>query len=109
MPGIEWVETWGDSLSLRASDSHDVYFKDVVVPADYLIQRGATPAQSVPSAWFPMVMSSVYLGTAIAARNAVIQYALERVPSALGKPIATLPKIQRQIGEMTWPCKPRKP
>jgi alkylation response protein AidB-like acyl-CoA dehydrogenase len=56
-----------------------------------------------------MVMSSVYLGTAIAARNAVIQYALERVPSALGKPIATLPKIQRQIGEMTWPCKPRKP
>jgi alkylation response protein AidB-like acyl-CoA dehydrogenase len=109
MPGIEWLETWGDSLSLRASDSHDVYFKDVVVPADYLIQRGATPAQSVPSAWFPMVMSSVYLGTAIAARNAVIQYALERVPSALGKPIATLPKIQRQIGEMTWPCKPRKP
>jgi alkylation response protein AidB-like acyl-CoA dehydrogenase len=100
MPGIEWVETWGDSLSLRASDSHDVYFNDVTVPADHLIQRGVTPAQAVPSAWFPMVMSSVYLGTAIAARNAVIQFALERVPSALGKPIATLPKIQRQIGEI---------
>ncbi len=99
-PGIEWVETWGDSLSLRASDSHDVYFKEVVVPAEHLIQRGVTPAQALPNAWFPMVMSTVYLGTAIAARNTVIRYALERVPTALGKPIATLPKIQRQIGEI---------
>ena len=36
----------------------------------------------------------------MAARNRVIQFALERVPTALGKPIATLPKIQRQIGEI---------
>lgn len=99
-PGVEWVETWGDSLSLRASDSHDVFFKDVVVPAGHLLQRGITPAQAVPNAWFPMVMSTIYLSTAIAARNTVIQYALERVPTALGKPIATLPKIQRQIGEI---------
>lgn len=99
-PGVEWVETWGDSLSLRASDSHDVYFKNVVVPGHHLIQRGMTPAQAAPSAWFPMIMSAVYLGTALAARNTVIQFALERVPTALGKPIATLPKIQRQIGEI---------
>ena len=36
----------------------------------------------------------------MAARNVVIKFALERVPTALGKPIATLPKIQRQIGEI---------
>ncbi len=36
----------------------------------------------------------------MAARNTVIRYALERVPTALGRPISTLPKIQRQIGEM---------
>jgi alkylation response protein AidB-like acyl-CoA dehydrogenase len=29
-----------------------------------------------------------------------VQFALERVPLALGKPIATLPKIQREIGEI---------
>jgi alkylation response protein AidB-like acyl-CoA dehydrogenase len=98
-PGLDWVETWRDALSLRASDSHDVYFRNVVVPADHLISR---PAESAPppSGWFPMVMSAVYLGAAIAARNAVIQFALERVPTALGRPIATLPKIQRQIGEI---------
>jgi alkylation response protein AidB-like acyl-CoA dehydrogenase len=45
-------------------------------------------------------MAVVYLGAAVAARNAVIKYALERTPTALGQPIATLPKIQRQIGEI---------
>jgi alkylation response protein AidB-like acyl-CoA dehydrogenase len=97
-PGIEWVSTWRDALSLRASDSHDVYFNNVVVPAENVVERGeGKPAASV---WFPMVMAAVYLGTALAARNEVIRFALERVPTALGKPIATLPSIQRQIGEI---------
>ena len=47
-----------------------------------------------------MTISTTYLGTAIAARNAVIRYALDRVPTALGRSISTLPKIQRQIGEI---------
>jgi alkylation response protein AidB-like acyl-CoA dehydrogenase len=96
--GIRWENTWRDSLSLRASDSHDVYFEDVLVPAENVVERanGRPPA----NVWFPMIMSSVYLGAAIAARNRVIQFTLERVPTALGKPIATLPKIQRQIGEI---------
>jgi alkylation response protein AidB-like acyl-CoA dehydrogenase len=72
----------------------------VVVPSDHLIQQGAGQTSLPPSAWFPMVMSTVYLGAAIAARNAIITYALERAPTTLGKPIATLPKIQRQIGEI---------
>lgn len=98
-PGIEWVETWGDSLSLRASDSHDVTFRNVIVPADHLLEQGKRDERT-PNAWFPLVMAAVYLGSAIAARNTVVRFALERVPTALGKPIATLPKIQRQIGEI---------
>jgi alkylation response protein AidB-like acyl-CoA dehydrogenase len=97
-PGIEWQETWGDSLSFRASDSHDVYLRNVAVPAEHLLQRGAGPV--TPNAWFPMLMSAVYLGTAMAARNALIRFTLERTPTALGQPIATLPKIQRQLGEI---------
>ncbi|MCL4869853.1 MAG: acyl-CoA/acyl-ACP dehydrogenase [Anaerolineae bacterium] len=97
-PGLSWVKTWSDSLSLRASDSHDALFTDVWVPADHLVEQGA--GKKSPNVWFPMIMSSIYLGAALAARQAVIQFALERVPTALGKPIATLPKIQRQIGEM---------
>ncbi|MCB8953994.1 MAG: acyl-CoA/acyl-ACP dehydrogenase [Ardenticatenales bacterium] len=97
LPGIEWRETWSESLSLRASDSHDLLLHDVVVPYGNLIESSH---RSRPNVWFPLVMSAIYLGAALAARHTVIQFALERVPTALGKPIATLPKIQRQIGDM---------
>lgn len=99
-PGVEWVETWGESLSLRSSDSHDVYFRDVVVPREDLIETGDAKAR--PNVWFAMMLSAVYLGTAIATRNAVVRFALERTPTALGRPIAALPKIQRQIGEIDY-------
>lgn len=99
LPGVEWAETWGDSLSLRASDSHDVYFRDVIVPADNLIPRAPSDKRT-PNAWFPVLTAATYLGVALAARSAIIRYTLDRVPTALGKPIATLPKIQRQIGEI---------
>jgi alkylation response protein AidB-like acyl-CoA dehydrogenase len=98
VPGLEWVETWQDVLSLRASDSHDVIFRDVAAPREALLETG--DAKAVPNLWFPIMLSAVYLGTATAARDALIRHALERVPTALGKPIATLPKIQRQIGEI---------
>ena len=100
MPGIRWEQTWRDSLSLRASESHDLHLEDVVVPSDHLIDRGKSQKRFHPNAWFPMTISTTYLGAAVAARNTVIRYALERVPTALGRPISTLPKIQRQIGEM---------
>lgn len=97
-PGVTWQETWRNALSLRASDSHDVLFNNVLLPESHLLGRGGSPLP--PNAWFPMVMSAVYLGAALTARDAIIKFALERVPTALGKPIATLPKIQRQIGEI---------
>jgi alkylation response protein AidB-like acyl-CoA dehydrogenase len=101
--GINWLETWGGGLSLRATDSHEVKFEDVWVPAENFISRRRkkdTTRKGQANAWFPMVLAAVYLGAALGARNALIRYALERVPTALGKPIATLPKIQRQIGEL---------
>lgn len=96
-PGLRWEETWRDSLSLRASDSHDMILEDACVPDDFWV-RQVREEDSQPSGWFPMVMAAVYLGTALAARDSIICFALERVPTALGKPIATLPKIQRDIG-----------
>lgn len=98
VPGLEWVETWAGALSLRASDSHDAVFRDVVVPGDCLIETG--DAKAVPNVWFATMLSAVYLGTALAARDALVRYALERTPTALGQPIATLPRIQRQVGEI---------
>lgn len=97
--GIRWEETWKEAFSLRATDSHDVIFEDVRVPQLNLFKSPRSKASRV-NAWFPMMLSAVYLGSAMAARSALIQYTLERVPSSLGKPIATLPKIQRQVGAL---------
>lgn len=96
--GIEVLETWDDALSLRATDNHDVFFRDVCVPVDNLAARSDAPQRFQP--WAPMLFSTPYLGAGLAARDAVIRYALERVPKALGKSISTLPKIQRLIGEV---------
>jgi len=96
LPGVRWERTWGGSLSLRASDSHDVHFEGVRVPASHRLPE----APGGPNLWFPTLVTATYLGTALAARDAAVRYALARVPTALGRPIATLPKIQRQLGEM---------
>lgn len=96
--GVRWEETWRDVLSFRASDSHDLFLEDVTVSAENLLERGTIDKRT--NVWFPLIMTSIYLGVGLAARHAVVRYALERVPTALGQPIATLPKIQRQIGEI---------
>jgi len=95
--GLSWENTWADALSLRASDSHDLTLEDVRVPLTNLIVQNPTTQRGM---WFPMVLGATYLGVATAARDRLVQFALERVPSALGKPIATLPKIRREIGEI---------
>lgn len=96
--GIEWSDTWTNALSLRASESHDVHFKKVIVPSENLIERGVV--KEPPNGWFTALVGATYLGAGLAAREAVIRFALDRVPAALGKPIATLPHIQQKIGEI---------
>jgi alkylation response protein AidB-like acyl-CoA dehydrogenase len=96
-PGVSWKNTWADALSLRASDSNDLTLDGVVVPKENLIAKKKANGRPM---WFPMVLGATYLGVATAARDRLVQFTLERVPSALGKPIATLPKIQREIGEI---------
>ena len=100
LPGIRWDKVWGKGLSLRASDSHDVYFDDVALAEDVFIQPSNSGHPKHPNAWFTLLVAAVYLGTALAARDSAIAYAQQRVPTALGKPIASLAKVQRQLGEI---------
>jgi alkylation response protein AidB-like acyl-CoA dehydrogenase len=104
-PGLRLEDTWGDALSLRTSGSHDLWLEDVVVADAWLVDRkpaGAAPPLKAPAsaAWFGLTMAAVYLGIGQAACDAACAYACERTPTALGRPIATLPAIQRRVGEM---------
>jgi alkylation response protein AidB-like acyl-CoA dehydrogenase len=96
--GLRWDETWGDALSLRASDSHDLHLEDVVVPEGNVLIRGEGP--DTDRGWFLALVGATYLGTALAARDALVEYANERTPTALDEPIATLPKIRRRVGDL---------
>lgn len=96
--GVRVEETW-DNLSMRATGSHDVVFEHAFVPEELrLPQPTGLPASQV-SGW-TLLGSAVYLGIAQAARDFAIQFARDRVPSGLGKPIAELPNVQARIAQM---------
>jgi alkylation response protein AidB-like acyl-CoA dehydrogenase len=102
-PGISWLDTW-DHLGLRASNTHDVVYDGVALPADAFVEIPRVdgvyrdPAASTGLASFGH--PALYVGVARAARAAFVRYARERVPSALGRPIAETERIQAVAGEI---------
>jgi alkylation response protein AidB-like acyl-CoA dehydrogenase len=102
-PGIVLLDNWRDALSLRASGSCDIELHDVFVPRDWLLMAHVdwpVRKSGLPSARPTLAFAATYLGIAHAALDSVAAYCRERVPTALGKPIAELPHIQRNIGQM---------
>jgi alkylation response protein AidB-like acyl-CoA dehydrogenase len=100
-PGVEIVETW-DALGMRSTGSHDVVLTDVFVPTSHMIPPAPpSPVEGKPrvNAWFSLAVSAVYVGVAAAALQSAVDYAQNRVPPSLGKPIAQLQNIQRRLGE----------
>ncbi len=104
LPGITWVDTW-DHLGLRASNTHDVVYDDVVLPPDAFVEipRGADGVYRDPAAMAgpeSFGHTALYVGVARAARGAFADFARTRVPTALGRPIATTERIQTVAGEI---------
>jgi alkylation response protein AidB-like acyl-CoA dehydrogenase len=102
-PGIAIERTW-DHLGLRASRSDDVIFTDTPVPAGATagLHDPASPRPPGPGflAWNSLGLAALYLGVAAAARDWLVSFLHERTPSALGKPLATLPRFQAAVGEI---------
>jgi alkylation response protein AidB-like acyl-CoA dehydrogenase len=102
-PGITIERTW-DHLGLRASRSDDVIFAGTTIPADAvtrLSEPTASPARDAAlMTWGSLGLTALYLGVASAARDWLIRFLTERTPTALGKPLATLPRFQIAVGEI---------
>jgi alkylation response protein AidB-like acyl-CoA dehydrogenase len=102
-PGITIEPTW-DHLGLRASRSDDVIFAGVTVPAGAvtgLAEPGAGPVRDPAlMAWNGLGLAALYLGVASAARDWLIGFLNERTPTALGRPLAMLPRFQHAVGEI---------
>ena len=101
LPGTRTVETW-DHVGLRASGSHDVIFDNVEFPLDHEIDVRSPEEWRVPDSTQTAVhatfIAAVYDGVARAARDWLIDFAKSRVPSNLGAPLATLPRVQDVVG-----------
>lgn len=102
-PGVRIVETW-DHLGMRATGSHDVVFQGAVIPAEHALGLRPATARAAPSPlgppWSNLVLSALYHGVARAARNWLVGYLNERVPTNLGAPLASLPRFQAAVGEI---------
>ena len=102
--GVTVERTW-DHLGLRASRSDDVVFDAVDVPAEAAVALATPDAQPPPDpvlmAWNALGLSAIYLGVAAAARDWLIGFLAERTPTALGLPLATLPRFTAAVGEIS--------
>jgi alkylation response protein AidB-like acyl-CoA dehydrogenase len=103
--GITVEETW-DHLGMRASASHDVHFDATPLPLEHaaaLVPAGEPDTGlRTPEVMGTMILLilAVYDGVARAARDWLLRYLEERVPTNLGAPLASLPRFQTAVGEI---------
>jgi len=111
-PGIRVIASW-DHLGLRASGSHEVVFEDVAIPLDHAVDLRA-PSQWAPDAgsqtdvdahatqqaWMVLLLGTIYDAVERAARDWLLGFLNGRVPSGLGAPLASLPRVQESVGEI---------
>jgi len=101
--GVSIDETW-DSMSMRASGSHDILFSDVLVAEEAFVSRSnpSTPSSRSPNgaAWFPLLLSAANLGIAHAARDYAVDFAVNRKPTGSAGTISKIPHVREQVARM---------
>jgi len=101
--GIEIVETW-DTMSMRATASHDMVIKDCWVPEQACVglraPGDADVGANVLLVWFGLSIGAIYTGVATAARNFAVEWAKTRKPVLFERPIAHFPGVQFHVAEM---------
>jgi alkylation response protein AidB-like acyl-CoA dehydrogenase len=100
-PGLRVEETWRQ-MGMRASGSHDVMLDDVIIPEDHATDLNppemAAKPDATQAAWMSVLFSTVYDGVARAARDWFVGFLRTRVPTNLGAPLASLPRMQEVVG-----------
>ena len=110
--GIRVIASW-DHLGLRASGSHEAVFEDVAIPLSHAVDLRAPSewasdagsqtdidGHAAQQAWMVVLLGSLYDAVARAARDWLIAFLNERAPSGLGASLATLPRVQENVGEI---------
>jgi alkylation response protein AidB-like acyl-CoA dehydrogenase len=102
-PGVSIDRTW-NHLGMRATGSDDLVLDGVEIPDEYAVdvrsQEEWRAGDNVSGPQGSVSMAALYNGVAIAARNWLVRYLNERVPTNLGASLATLPRFQATVGEI---------
>jgi alkylation response protein AidB-like acyl-CoA dehydrogenase len=101
-PGIKIQHNW-DTMSIRASASHDTVWENVFVPEENVTQRPARTWETynnVFCSWFMPSISACYLGMAQAAHDHAINWASERTQLPFDRPVSHYPGNQFLAAEM---------
>jgi alkylation response protein AidB-like acyl-CoA dehydrogenase len=102
-PGVSIEPSW-DHLGLRASCSHDVILRDVMIgdenAGELRPNEGWRAMDPETQTWQAVLLGALYTGVATAARDWIVRFLQNRVPTGLGAPLATLPRMQEAIGEI---------
>lgn len=96
--GLSVASDGPENMALRATASRDLVLDRVFVPRELAVLPRPSMAGGV--GWFWTVVAAIYLGVGWAALDALADYAGRRVPTALGRPISTLPKVRQAVGRM---------
>lgn len=100
-PGITVEHTW-DGIGMRASSTHEVIYDGVEISDDaLLLSTGPGVGPPIVGAMFGLGLSAIYVGIARAARDVLVKFLNERVPTSLGAPLATVERLQDATGEVT--------
>jgi len=98
--GLTILPSW-DHLGMRATGSHDVALAEVEIPADHALDLrppDQCPYEPESFAWITLPVAALYHGIAEGALGWLTGYLHERQPSSLGAPLASLPRIQMEVG-----------
>jgi alkylation response protein AidB-like acyl-CoA dehydrogenase len=102
-PGVSIERTW-DHLGMRATGSDDLVMDDVEIPESYGVDvrspEGWRAGDNISGPQGAVSMAAIYTGVALAARNWLVRYLNDRVPTNLGASLATLPRFQAAVGEI---------
>ncbi|PYD49276.1 acyl-CoA dehydrogenase family protein [Novacetimonas pomaceti] len=102
-PGIRIEPTW-HQMGMRATGSNTVIFDNVTVPDDAIVDLRPPEAwkdgDSFTARWHAILVAALYDAVARSGRDWLVSFLHERVPSALGRPLATLPRFEMLLGEI---------
>jgi alkylation response protein AidB-like acyl-CoA dehydrogenase len=107
-PGQRVERSW-DHLGMRSTASDELLLNDVRVPADHAVDlrrpaewqaRTQNPGDVEQWGWMTVLLSTLYDAVARNARDWLLQFLSDRVPSSLGAPLASLPRAQEALGEI---------